>query len=57
MVAMLSLKVPKRPTKQHFVVQLSNMSFTLVNIDCGLKCFSNLSSTLVNTDYGLRVIV
>ena len=57
MVAMLSLKVPKRPTQKTFVGRLSNMSFTLVNIDCGLKCFSNLSSTLVNTDCGLRVIV
>ena len=56
MVAMPSLKVPKRPSKKkHFVGRLSNMSFTLVNIDCGLECFSNLSSTLVNS--GLRVIV
>ena len=57
MVAILSLKVPKRATKKHFVGRLSNMSFTLVNIYCGLKCFSNLSSSLVNTDCGLRVIV
>ena len=40
MVAMLSLKVPKKPTLKHFVGRLSNMSFTLVNGGLWVKSYS-----------------